>query len=145
MSTNESNNRAAPCPVTYALGVFGDRWTLRLLRDLLFGARYRYKALLEANAGLATNVLAERLKRLERFGLISKTRDPEDARQFLYRPTEAALDVAPIIVEMIVWSARRGEGGVEAAFLAAYEADREGVLAELRREVRRAAELPGGA
>jgi DNA-binding HxlR family transcriptional regulator len=96
--------------------------------------------LLSANPGLATNVLADRLKRLERRGLISRARDPIDARQIVYKPTERAVAVIPMLLEMIVWSAKNGSDGVPKSLLRRYETDREDVIAELMRSVRSAAQ-----
>lgn len=130
----------APCPVTYALEIFGDRWTLLVLRDIMIDGRRRYKDLLSANPGLATNILADRLKRLERRGLISRARDPLDARQFAYKPTERAVAVIPMLLEMIVWSAKNGAGGVSKSLLRRYQTEREALIAELAQEVRSAAQ-----
>lgn len=133
---NRDGGEKAPCPVTYALEIFGDRWTLLVLRDVMIEGRRRYRELLSANPGLATNVLADRLKRLERRGLISRARDPMDARQIVYKPTEGAVAVIPMLLEMIVWSAKNGAGGVSKAFLRRHAADRDGLIAELIRNVR---------
>ena len=130
-----------PCPVTYALEVFGDRWTLLVLRDVMLERRYRYRELLAANQGLATNVLSDRLKRLERRGLVSKTRDGADARQFIYGPTERAIGLVPMLVEMIVWSAGQGRAQVARTFLDRFEQDRAGLIKELQERIRREAGL----
>lgn len=130
------------CPVTFALEVFGDRWTLLVLRDVTLEARYRYKELLAANRGLATNVLADRLKRLEKRGLISKARDGNDARQFVYKPTDLAISVIPMLVEMIVWGARHGDGAAAPDFLRRFDSDRANLIEALQREARERAGLP---
>lgn len=139
--TDDAVPQQRPCPVTYALELFGDRWTLLVLRDVMLEARHRYRDLLAANQGLATNVLSDRLKRLERRGLVSKTRDTADARQFVYRPTEAAKDLVPMLVEMIAWSAKQGHARMAPSFLRQFEEDREGLIAELQRQVRERAGL----
>jgi DNA-binding HxlR family transcriptional regulator len=124
------------CPVTYALEIFGDRWTLLVLRDLLLEGRSRFRDLLGANEGIATNVLADRLRRLERRGLLSKTRDPTDARQLVYMPTETAIELVPMLIEMMIWSARRGQARVAPSFVARFEKDREALVTELQAEIR---------
>jgi len=91
------------CPISICLELFGDRWTLLILRSIVF-YRHRYFAeFLEAKEGIATNILAERLDRLERHGIVTKSPDPEDARRSLYALTEAGLDLIPILLEMTVW------------------------------------------
>ena len=92
-----SSQSGAPCPISYALEIFGDRWSLLVLRDLMLNGRRRYKDLLGCPEGIATNVLADRLRRLEERDLITKVRDPADARQFLYAPTEAAIALVPML------------------------------------------------
>lgn len=132
---------APPCPLTVALDVFGDRWTLSVLRDVLIEGLTRYNELLAANPGLATNILADRLRRLVRYGFLDKRRDPQDARRFLYRPTERAVGVVPMILEMIVWGANHGASGAPSAFVDRFERERDGVVAQLQRRIRENAGL----
>lgn len=131
-----------PCPVTYALELFGDRWTLIVLRDVILRGHRRYNEILSANPGLATNVLADRLKRLERRGLLEKARAPRDARQFIYRPTETAIGLIPMLLEMIVWSSNQGVSGVDSTMIERFQTDREELIEDLQREVRESIEAP---
>ena len=125
------------CPISFALEIFGDRWTLLVLRDLLLRGRRRYRELLRSEEGIATNVLADRLKRLERRGLISKSRDEADGRQFVYAATPLAVSLVPMLIEMIVWGARNGAGAsLDPAFIARFETDREALIAEVQAQVR---------
>lgn len=94
------------CPICVALDIFGDSWSLLIVRDLMLKDRKTFQDFLEAEEKIATNVLSDRLTRLERRGLLLKGRDPEDARRFIYRLTEKGIALAPILVEMILWSAR---------------------------------------
>lgn len=98
--------RRSTCPVNVALEVFGDRWSLLIVRDLLFKRRHTYRDFANAEERIATNVLADRLARLEAEGILFKKHDPADARRMLYRLTPKGLDLAPVLVEMILWSAR---------------------------------------
>ena len=133
----QAKNRST-CPISFALEIFGDRWTLLVLRDLLLRARRRYRELLQAEEGIATNVLADRLKRLEGRGLIEKQRDPEDGRQFVYAATPLAVGLVPILVEMIVWGAKNGTGTeADRALIRRFETERDTLIAELQAEVRR--------
>jgi DNA-binding HxlR family transcriptional regulator len=127
------------CPISYALEIFGDRWTLIVLRDLLLMSRQRYGELLACEEGIATNVLADRLKRLETRGLIAKARDPADKRQFIYRPTEASVSLVPMLVEMTVWGMRNGaRGGADTDFIQRFEEDRDALIGEIEERVRAA-------
>jgi len=92
--------------VSLALEAIGDKWSLLILRDLMMRRKSRYQELLGSEEGIATNVLADRLVRLERRGLISKSDDPDDKRQVRYSPTQKALDLLPVIFEMARWSVK---------------------------------------
>ena len=94
------------CPIAFALEIFGDRWTLLVLRDLLLKGKKRYKDFLASEEEIATNVLADRLRRLEREGLVVRLRPPGGGRQFVYRPTAKALDLLPVLLEISIWSAQ---------------------------------------
>ena len=129
------------CPISFALEIFGDRWTLIVLRDLMLRSRQRYGELLDGDEGIATNVLAERLKRLEHRRLITKRRDPADARQFIYLPTELAVSLVPMLVEMIVWGIRTGDKGAGSDFLERFETERDKLIHDLQQKVRKDAGL----
>ena len=132
------------CPISFALEIFGDRWTLLVLRDLLLRSRRRYRELLKAEEGIATNVLADRLKRLEGRGLIKKQRDPEDGRQFVYAATPLAVSLVPLLVEMTVWGARNGTGtDVAHDLITRFETERDALIAEIQARVRRENGLVG--
>jgi DNA-binding HxlR family transcriptional regulator len=98
------------CPVSLALEAIGDRWSLLILRDIIVRGKRRYQEFLRSEEGISTNILAERLARLEKQGLISKANDPADKRQFRYLPTQKALDLLPVIVEMARWSFKYSRG-----------------------------------
>lgn len=133
--SNADRPARSGCPINFALEIFGDRWSLLVLRDLLFKSRSRYRELLAGGEGIATNVLADRLKRLENRGLICKEPDPADARQVVYKPTRLAIDLIPMLVEMIVWGIRNGNSDADPPFVQRFERDRDGLIADLRREV----------
>jgi DNA-binding HxlR family transcriptional regulator len=94
------------CPVSLALDAIGDKWSLLILRDMVLRGKRRYQDLLGAEERISTNILAARLARLEKQGLISRRADPGDKRQISYFPTQKALDLLPVIFEMARWSAR---------------------------------------
>ena len=133
--TQKGGSKRSSCPISYALEIFGDRWTLLVLRDLMLEARFHYKDLLASADGIATNVLADRLKRLERRGLIRRERDPSDARQFIYMPTQAAIGLIPMLIELIVWSAENTDSSVDPELIRRFHNDRENLIAELQNTV----------
>ncbi|MCA0873123.1 helix-turn-helix transcriptional regulator [Seohaeicola saemankumensis] len=105
MTTN-SDKYNSGCPMAYALDIFGDRWSLLVIRDMAFKGACRYGDFLSGGEGISTNILAQRLKQLEAAGLISKDRDPENGRSFVYRLTDKGRDLAPVLVEIVLWSGR---------------------------------------
>lgn len=107
--------RRSRCPVSTALDIFGDRWSLLIVRDLLFTGRRTFKEFSGAAEGIATNVLAERLARLEAEGIVTGVRDPDDARRVSYSLTRKGMALAPVLVEMVIWAARHEKTGVPPA------------------------------
>ena len=90
-------HRKSDCPVHFALEVFGDAWTLLIIRDLMFKGRTTYNEFLESGEGIASNILADRLRKLESAGVVEKRRDPSDARRFIYRLSAKGIDLAPVL------------------------------------------------
>jgi DNA-binding HxlR family transcriptional regulator len=132
MAKDPVRNRRSDCPLNVWLEIFGDRWSLLIIRDLLFKKRREFKDYLAAKEGIATNILADRLRRLERNGLVSKRPHPSDARRVEYRLTEKGLDTAPFLMEMALWAARHEKIEAPPALLRRIAEDREALLAELR-------------
>lgn len=120
------------CPIGIALDLIGDRWSLLIVRDLLFGGPRGYKELAEAGEGIATNILADRLARLDAAGILARHRDPADRRRAIYRLTKKGIALAPVLVEMVIWAARHEKTGAPPATVRRFEQERETVLAELR-------------
>jgi len=111
----------------------GDRWSLLIVRDLIFKGRTTYKDFLAGGEGIATNVLADRLRRLGAEGVIKKGRDAADARRLVYRLTAKGLALAPVLVEMIVWGAGHYQTAAPPATIREMTQHRERFLAELSR------------
>jgi DNA-binding HxlR family transcriptional regulator len=92
------------CPINLALEVLGDRWSLVIIRDMMFGNRRHFRVLLrESMEGIASNILADRLKRLEAAGLVSRADDPSHKQKTLYSLTERAIQLLPLLVTMGAW------------------------------------------
>lgn len=124
--------RRSDCPLNTTLEVLGDRWSLLIVRDLMFKGRTTYKDFLAGGEGIATNVLADRLRRLETEGLIEKGRDAADARRLIYRLTPKGLALAPVLVEMIVWGAGHYDTAAPPATIREMTEHRERFLADIR-------------
>lgn len=98
--------RRSDCPVNFAVETIGDRWSLVIIRDIIFWGKRTYGELLKSDEKISTNILADRLAYLEREGIIKKEPLKTDKRKDLYVPTEKGLDLVPVMVEMIAWSAK---------------------------------------
>ena len=96
----------SPCPIAGALDVIGDAWTLLVMRDLLFYDKHRFADFLESPEGISTNILAERLKRLERCGLIERRRYQARPPRDEYFLTARGHDLLPVLRELIHWGQR---------------------------------------
>jgi DNA-binding HxlR family transcriptional regulator len=124
------------CPVSFSLERFGDRWSLLILRDLMVRGHRTFKEFKEAGEGIATNILADRLRSLEACGIIATERQEADGRRVHYRLTQNGLDLAPVLLEMLIWGARHEATGAPCELIAYLENNREQVLAETRRRWR---------
>lgn len=123
------------CPIAFALDIFGDHWSLLILRDLIFKNKNRYKDFLDADEGISTNILADRLGRLEERGLISKRDDPTSKKQFLYSPTDMGLELIPVMLEIIRWSAKHDpKTAAPKEFIDRLKNDAKGLEREIKRQ-----------
>ena len=120
------------CPLNVSLELLGDRWSLLIIRDLMFHGFCTYKEFLGSKEGIATNILADRLRRLEAFGIISTQREAKDRRKLIYRLTAKGIDLAPVLVELILGGARYEETAAPRALIRRMEKQREELLSELR-------------
>jgi DNA-binding HxlR family transcriptional regulator len=118
--------------------VFGDAWSLLIIRDLMFKDRARYSDFLRAEEGIATNVLADRLARLEGDRIIEKDGEGGRGSSTRYRLTTKGVDLLPILLEIIAWSARYDrKTAADRAFVRRFHADRKGLEAEIRAHLSR--------
>jgi DNA-binding HxlR family transcriptional regulator len=120
------------CPLSIALEMFGDAWSLLIVRDLMFKGLRTFSEFASSDEKIATNILADRLARLEANGIVTKEPDPADARRFHYRLTEKGIDLAPALVEIVLWSARHEQTDAPPKILRAMRSRREQFLADVR-------------
>ena len=95
------------CPINLTLEALGDRWSLIVIRDMMFGNRRHYRELLnQSEEGIASNILADRLKRLTQAGLLTRRDDPSHAQKAIYSLTEPAIQLVPLLAQMGAWGLR---------------------------------------
>jgi DNA-binding HxlR family transcriptional regulator len=133
---NFTAKRRSGCPVSVALERFGDRWSLLIIRDLMVRGYKTFGEFLGSGEGIASNILADRLRRLVENGIITAQTEETDARRINYRLTEKGIDLAPVILELLLWSARHEETGAPCALIESMGSNRQQVLDEARKRWR---------
>jgi DNA-binding HxlR family transcriptional regulator len=118
-----SNDQRSGCPINLTLEVVGDRWSLLIIRDMIFGNRRHFRELLlNSEEGIASNILADRLKTLLAEGIISKAEDPTHKQKAIYSLTEKGIELLPVLAQMAAWGHRHlpvsEELGIRAQLLA---------------------------
>ncbi len=124
------------CPVSIALDMFGDRWSLLIVRDLMVRGYRTFGEFQRSGEGIATNILADRLHKLEAQAILTAEVDRTDGRKLNYRLTEKGIDLAPVLLELLIWGARHEESGIACSVILKMEKNREELLAEVRRRWR---------
>jgi DNA-binding HxlR family transcriptional regulator len=130
------SKRRSGCPVSISLDMFGDRWSLLIIRDLMVRGYQSFREFEDAGEGIATNILADRLKKLRAAGIVIAEADARDARRLNYRLTEKGIGLAPVLYELLIWGARHEETGAPCDVILNLETNREETLAEVRRRWR---------
>src|SRR6202030_2851509 len=103
--------RRSECPLNASVEMLGDRWSLLIIRDMMLRGFRSYKEFMECYEGIATNILADRLRKLVKYGIIRTKPDPSDGRKVTYLLTEKGIDLAPVLTEMVLWAATHEDTG----------------------------------
>jgi len=127
------STRRSGCPVSVALDGLGDRWSLLIVRDLMIRGYRAFRQFEKSGEGISTNILADRLRKLERQGIISREPDGNDARRVNYRLTLKGIGLAPMLLELLIWSARHEPTGTPCAAIEQMASHRQALLTEVRR------------
>lgn len=125
--------RRSGCPVNISLEVFGDRWSLLIVRDLMVRGFTTFQDFVESGEGIATNILAGRLRKLQQCGIVTSEKDERDGRRVIYRLTEKGIDLAPVMLELLIWGAQHEDTGAPSAVIAELAKNRKAVIEETRR------------
>lgn len=125
------------CPISYTLDILGDKWSLLILRDMIFAGKSSYGEFLNSGEGIATNILADRLVMLVSQGLVTKTVSPQNKSKLVYSLTEKAIALLPIIMEMIIWGAQNSPAGGNEELLKELKKDRKGTIKEFAKMLRK--------
>jgi DNA-binding HxlR family transcriptional regulator len=123
--------RRSGCPLNASVEMLGDRWSLLIIRDMMVRGYRTYKEFLESDEGIATNILADRLRKLQAHGIITTARDRSDGRKLIYSLSAKGIDLAPVLTEMALWAARHEDTGNQ-ALVRLMQKDKEQFLAAAR-------------
>ena len=131
MANQRRAERRSGCPLNASVEMLGDRWSLLIIRDMMLRGAGTFKEFLEGDEGIATNILADRLKKLIAHGMITTELDPSDGRKLIYVLTPKGIDLAPVLTEMVLWAARHEETENQ-ALVRTMKKDKEQFLAAVR-------------
>jgi DNA-binding HxlR family transcriptional regulator len=123
--------RRSGCPLNASVEMLGDRWSLLILRDMMLRGYETFNEFLHSDEKIATNILADRLRRLESYGIVNSRQDPADGRKTLYTLTPKGIDLAPVLAEMVLWAARHEETSNQ-PLVHQMRADKDQLLADVR-------------
>ncbi len=104
MKATKTTNHRSACPINLTLETLGDGWSLLIVRDLMLMNRKTFNEFLHSKEKIASNILTDRLQRLEAHGIITKQRDTDDTRRIIYRLTKKGIDLAPTLTEIMLWA-----------------------------------------
>jgi DNA-binding HxlR family transcriptional regulator len=122
--------RRSECPVSISLDVLGDRWSLLIVRDIMVRGFRTFREFQRSGEGIATNILADRLRKLEMAGIIVTEPAAEDGRSTHYQLTAKGIALAPVLLELLIWAANHETTDAPESYIAQLEQNREAVLAE---------------
>jgi DNA-binding HxlR family transcriptional regulator len=134
-----SDEHRSHCPINLSLELFGDKWTLLIVRDLMFAGKRHFRELLQSEEGIASNILADRLKMLVAQGIVTKADDPTHKQKAVYSLTENGIALLPILAQIGIWGRKYRPVTEESAASAAMLEEGgpalwESLMAELRAE-----------
>jgi DNA-binding HxlR family transcriptional regulator len=132
MGKAKDGSRQSGCPVAYGLDVFGDRWTLVIIRDMLMVGKRYYGEFLECPERIASNILADRLKKLEDAEIVSKAIDPSNQSKIIYKLTPKGVDLIPMVLEVILWGSKHApQTNTPPELLRKIKKDRAGTIRQI--------------
>lgn len=128
-------NRRSECPISYTMDIFGDKWTMLIMRDLLLYGKDSFSEFLCSDEKIATNILTDRLNVLLQEGFVTKHTAPTNKSKFLYRPTEKAIELIPVLAEITLWAEKYNPEGAPADIAEPLKKNRNRALRDLKKKV----------
>lgn len=134
-----TTKKRSECPISCSLDVWGDKWSLLIIRDLMISKQCTYGDFLKSDEKIATNILAARLLMLEENGIISKLNHPDSKAKVLYKLTLKGIDLLPLMIEINLWADKYSELPTERkAILQEIKKDKEDFIKKTKSELKKA-------
>lgn len=131
--------KRSDCPISSALDIVGDKWSLLIIRDIVFTGKHTYNEFLKSEEKIATNILADRLMLLEEAGILTKEEHPDSKAKYFYRLAPKGIDLLPVLVEMILWSDKYLKISLQSReFAKKLRKDKEAIVKEIAMALRKA-------
>ena len=131
-----TKTQRSTCPIANALDVLGDRWSLIIIRDLMFREKREYGELLNSEEGISTSVLASRLEQLQCGGIIKKSNHPHDQKKYCYHLTEKGIELMPLMIDLTLWGIQHIPGtSAPPDILKAMQHDRAGLISMMKQKL----------
>jgi DNA-binding HxlR family transcriptional regulator len=131
----KAKNGRSECPIGYTLDIFGDKWTMLIIRDLLLYGKDSFSEFLCSDEKIATNILTDRLNVLLQQGFVTKHTSPTNKSKFLYRPTKKAIEMIPVICEITLWAEKYNPAGAPANIVEPLKKNRTKALRDMKKKV----------
>lgn len=125
------NNERSDCPISCSLDIFGDKWSLLIIRDIMLRGKVSYSEFLNSEEKIASNILVKRLSFLEAEGIVIKSVSPANKSKFVYTLTSKGVDLLPIIIEIMDWGAKHNANCPRKEIGKKIQKDKTGVIKEL--------------
>ncbi|PCJ53798.1 MAG: transcriptional regulator [Planctomycetota bacterium] len=124
------------CPINFSQEIFGDKWSLLIIRDIMFKGKRYYGEFLNSEEKISTNILADRLEKLEDNKIIIKVSDVNNLSKFIYTLTDKGIDLLPLLLEMIVWGAKHDkQTKAPPEFINRFISDKESLILEIKKNL----------
>lgn len=134
-TSKDQVDRRSDCPVSVALDLLGDKWSLLIIRDMILFDKHYFGEFVAAAESISTNLLTDRLRRLERVGIVTRSIDPSNAAKVRYSLTPMGIDLLPMMLQLIVWGGKHFQTAAPASFLKRLQSNPKAVEAEFRKKL----------
>ncbi len=132
----KTTERRSTCPINYSVEIFGDKWMLLLLRDIMFNGKNSFLEFRASDEKISSAVLTEKLNILLNEGIVSKVTSPKNASKFLYLITDKGIELVPVMVEILNWGSRYNPDGGPKTWLDRIKQNKKKAITELQDELR---------